>query len=165
MTIYAVLMKVWFLGLTCFVYVVIGIINSNKWDDEGSHLVNTMTFHHHVVAALATVAFLIFGLGITWGGDDAILIDAYPILDVIVAALTITGWLNISKKNKWGWILFIISDMGNILLYVLMSSMSLFAGSFVYLIFDSIAAFRWFNWEYAHYNLADSLGEKYADLE
>ncbi len=159
---YCILAKLWFLAVTSFLYALIGIINSKNWDDQGSHLVSKMTINRHVVATLITIAFVAFGLGMTLG-QNPVIEDTYPIMDVLFSTMVIIGWLNVSQKNKWGWTVYILSDFGFITLYFLMFSMSFFASATVYLIFDCIAAFRWFNWEYAHYNLADSLVEKYLE--
>ncbi len=157
---YCILVKLWFLAATSLLYAVIGIINARNWDDKGTILRNNMTPKSYFIVGLVTIAFLSFGLGTTLG-ENPLIYDPLPIMDVLFSCMVIYGWLNISHKNKWGWIIYVMSDFGFITLYLMMGNMSFVTSSSIYFVFDTIATVRWFNWGFSHDNFADSIANKY----
>ncbi len=143
MIFYGICIGLWFIVIDYILYCIVGIIHYKHWKDE-SKKENVMTTKSYLFITIFTLIYLGAALSITMTHPK---LDAKPILDPTISALVIFGWFNITRKNKWGYIAFLATDVLGITMFCLLGFWGVAASYIIYIIFDVSGFTIWSNWK------------------
>ncbi len=143
MIFYGIFIGLWFIVIDYILYCIVAVLHYKHWTDESKRQ-NVMTRNAYIFITIFTVVYLATSLSLTMSGTIK---DAKPFLDPTISALVIFGWFNITRKNKWGYLAFLATDVFGILMFSLLMQWGVAASYIIYIIFDVSGFTIWTGWK------------------
>ncbi|NOQ50502.1 MAG: hypothetical protein GQ557_02455 [Mycoplasmataceae bacterium] len=137
--VYGIFTGIIFTTIIYFLYIVSAIAHKKHWEDESKDH-NTMTNEAHIFIIVVTTLYISLALSLTLTG---IVNDPAPVLDVLISGFVLIGWFNITRKNKWGYLFFLLTDVLGIIMFIQIGSFVLASSCIIYIFFDASAFAIW----------------------
>ncbi len=135
----AIIIGAIFTGISYFIMIIFAIFNYINWDKNEKN--KSMSKNNWIFIVLFLFLYLLFGSLLSNKFIDRSTIDM--IFDVFGSGIVIFAWFIVLKKNKYGFLFFLLTDFTYMIYFFTSGVWSTGSSYIVYIFLDSIAFISW----------------------